>query len=197
MLLHAPTRVRFESLGNPVAVVLGFDGADTWMLRDGHVLPRPADLTFQRFNMVSNLFWFSLPFSLAEMPATVTEIDEQAEGSGRWQRLRVTLKSGALEAPGDWFVIYFDAKTGRLDRVLVHTTVPFLDHRMWMGKWLDYQDWNGIRKERRRQFFPADRAGTILGSMVAEELVEDVRFNNRFSAQLFEKPLAAGGGSPA
>ncbi len=194
--LHVPPRVRLDSLGLPSPVTLGFDGKDTWMLRDGQFVRDPVRLELPRFNMISNVFWFSLPFSLAEMPVTVTDLTEEGDNSGRSPRLKVTLEPGAPEAPGDWFVISFDPKTGLIDRVFGHITASFLTHDLWVGKWLDYQEWGGMKKERRRQFFPADAKGTIMGDVVAEQLIEDVRFNNQFPSQLFDKPLAAGGGSP-
>ncbi|MBI1817881.1 MAG: hypothetical protein HYR72_23130 [Deltaproteobacteria bacterium] len=194
--LHQGPRVRYESLGLPQPVTLGFDGKDAWMLRDGAPIREPARLALSRFNMVGNIFWFSLPFSLAELPVTITDLGEQRDGDTRWQRLKVTLDDGAPEAPGDWFVISLDPQSGLIDHVLGHITASFLTHSLWVGKWLDYQDCGGIRKERRRQFFPADAEGAIVGNMVVEQLVEDVHFNNQFPPQLFEKPLLADGGNP-
>ncbi|HUI26814.1 MAG TPA: hypothetical protein VL403_12090 [Candidatus Kryptonia bacterium] len=193
--LHTAPRVRFESLGLPEPVTLGFDGKEAWMLRAGAPVLEPGRMALSRFNMVSNVFWFSLPFSLAELPATLSDLGE-SDGATRWQRLKVALDDGAPEAPGDWFVLYLDPQTGLIDHVLGHITAEFLNHSLWVGKWLEYQDWDGIRKERRRQFFPADADGAIVGNMVVEQLVEDVRFNNHFSDQLFQKPLAASGGNP-
>jgi hypothetical protein len=194
--LHGSPRVRLESLGLPEPFTLGFDGTEAWMLHDGAAVRDPDRLQLPRFNMVSNVFWFSLPFSLAELPATVTDAGEETDQGKRWQRLRVVLAEDAPEAPGDWFVISFDPDTGLIDHVLVHVTAAFLSHEMWLGKWLDYEDHDGLKKERRRQFFPADEQGRVLGNKVAEQLVEDVRFNNGFPDSLFDKPLAAGGGSP-
>ena len=193
--LHAGARVRFESLGLPEPVTLGFDGKDSWMLRAGAPVRDPGRMMLSRFNMVSNLFWFTLPFSLAELPATLSDLGD-ADGATRWHRLKVVLDAGAPEAPGDWFVLYLDPQTGLIDHVLGHITAEFLNHDLWVGQWLDYQDCDGIKKERRRQFFPADAEGAIVGNMVVEQLVEDVRFNNHFSEQLFRKPLIADGGNP-
>lgn len=194
--LHELPKVRLESLGLPDPVTLGFDGQQAWMARGNTAVHDPARLAFSRFNMVSNLFWFSLPFGAAEWPTTVTDLGEQSTGGRHWARLKIVPGSGAPEAPGDWFVLYLDPESALIDHVFAHITAEFLTHSLWVGKWLDYQEWDGIKKERRRQFFPADAEGTIIGAMVAEELVEDVRFNNHFPTRLFEKPLAVDGGQP-
>jgi hypothetical protein len=147
--------------------------------------------------MVSELFWFSLPFSLAEIPATIEDLGDDEDDDGRWQRLKVTLRDGAPEAPADWFVVYFDARSALIGRVFGHITAEFLSHSLWVGRWLDYRDLGGLKKERRRRFFPADDEGRPIGGLAVERLVEDVRFNNGFPADLFRKPLAANGGSEA
>ena len=193
--LHEPTvRARFESLGLPEPVVIGFDGRETWMIRDGRAVPGHDQLALARFNMVSDVFWFSLPFSLAEAPMTITDLGETETHEGKWHRLKISLDEGAPEAPSDWSVVWFDTRTHLVDRIFSHVTAPFLRHRFWVGQWLDYRDWQGLRKERRRQFYPADPEGRIVGGLVAERLTEDVRLNPGLDDRLFEKPLAARGG---
>jgi hypothetical protein len=189
--LHGPPQVRFEPLGMDERLVLGFDGEEAWVSRGTRPPPEGDRLVVARFNMISNTFWFSLPFSLAEMPVSVIDLGVETHEGVELHRLRVTLDEDAPEAPGDWFVIYFDSRTDLIDRVLVHVTASFLSHELWLGRWLDYQDWEGIRKERRRQFFPADESGRLIGGMVVDQFVEDVRFNNGFSAEIFEKPASA------
>lgn len=195
--LHVAPRARFESIGIPEREVIGFDGHETWLLRAGRAVPGRDRLLLARFNMVSDIFWFSLPFNLGEIPAKITDLGDEEDDEGKWQRLKVELGEGAPEAPGDWFVLWIDSRTGLIGRVFLHVTAEFLRHRFWMGKWVDYQDWEGLRKERRRQFFPADPEGKVIGPLAAERLVEEVRLNNGFAAGLFEKPLAADGGEPA
>ncbi|MGH7823055.1 MAG: hypothetical protein ACREQ9_25125 [Candidatus Binatia bacterium] len=195
--LHTAPRARFESLGLPERVTIGFDGERTWMLRDGRPVPGRDQLLLARFNMVSDIFWFSMPFNLAEIPVEIRDLGDEETHEGRWHRLRVTLGEGAPEAPGDWFVVYFDARSGLVSRVFTHVTASFLPHKLWVGKWLDYQDWDGLRKERRRQFFPADAGGVIIGNLAAERLMEDVRLNTGVAEDMFEKPAAERGGQAA
>jgi len=195
--LHTTPRARFESLGLPEPVTIGFDGAETWMLRGGQAVDGGDRLLLARFNMVSDLFWFSMPFNLAEIPATITDLGDEETHEGRWHRLKAVLDDGAPEAPGDWHVLYIDTRTGLIDHIFAHVTAEFLEHRLWVGKWLEYRDWNGLRKERRRQFFPADPEGRIAGPLIAERLVEDVRFNESLSDELFRKPASAKRGQPA
>ncbi|HVN83918.1 MAG TPA: hypothetical protein VMW17_03640 [Candidatus Binatia bacterium] len=192
--LHTTPRVRFESLGLAEPITLGFDGKEAWMLRAGLPVYEPARMVLPRFNMISNIFWFSLPFSLAELPMTVVDLGESGDDH-HWLRLKVTMNADAPEAPGDWFILYLDPRDVLIDHILGHITASFLNHSLWLGQWLDYQDCDGIKKERRRQFFPADAEAAIVGNLVVDQLVEDVRFNNNFAEQLFRKPLKTSGGS--
>ena len=194
--LHRGMLARMESIGLPAEVQLGVNGPDTWVLRDGKPVTESPRLELTRFNMVSNLFWFSLPFALAELPATITDLGEVAGTEDRrWHRLKAVFEPHEPGVPGEWFVLYFDTRTGLIDRVHAKITAAFLRHELWVGKWLDYHDWNGLKKERQRQFFPADDKGEIIGNLVAEQLIEHVQLNNGYPPESFERPLQASGGA--
>ena len=72
--LHDYGKVRFDSLGLIEPVAVGFNGHDVWVMRDGHLVTDPGDLSLPRFNVVSTSFWFGLPFRLAELPVTVAPV---------------------------------------------------------------------------------------------------------------------------
>jgi len=196
--LHgSPPRVRFEPLGMVEPLVLGFDGKEAWAFRGPRPLAEEDRLVFSRFNMLSNAFWFSLPFSLAEMPVALEDLGPERADDVTLDRLKVKLDKGASEAPLDWVVLYLDARTGLIDRVLAHLTASFLPHDLWLGRWLEFQEWDGIKKERRRQFYPADDSGHPIGGLVVDQFIEDVRFNNHFPDAIFNKPLAIRGENEA
>jgi hypothetical protein len=191
--LHDGARARMDSLGLPTEVHFGIDAEDTWIVSDGVSVTAPGQLALTRFDMVSSLFWFSLPFRLGEEPATVTYLGEhQGEGGRRWHRLKAEFEARNPGVPGKWFVLYIDADTGLIDRVHSQLTAPFLRHELWVGQWLDYRDCNGIQKERQRKFFPANADGDIVGDMVAEQFIERVRFNDDYAPEHFRRPPAAG-----
>ena len=196
--LHRGMQARMESIGLPNEVLLGVNGQDTWILRDGTAVTESPRLELARFNMVSNLFWFSLPFALAETPVTITDLG-QVDGNdqARWHRLKVVFEPNNPGVPGDWFILYFNTRTNLIDRVHAKITASFLRHELWVGKWLDYRNWNGLKKERQRQFFPANDKGEIVGNVVAEQLVEHVQLNNGYAPDSFAKPPKADGGTHA
>jgi hypothetical protein len=192
--LHSGMRARMESIGMSSAITFGVNGNDTWIFRDGARVEDPARLAVTRFDLVSSLFWFSLPFSLAEIPATITDLGSRSEGAAQWDRLKVEFEGAAASVPGQWFVLYIDHGTGLIDHVHAQLTAPFLRHDLWVGKWLEYHDQAGLKKERLREFYPADKDGAIVGPVVATQLVEHIRLNNGFQAELFDVPANGGGG---
>lgn len=195
--LHDGARARMDSLGLPTEVRFGIDAEDTWIFSNGTPVTAPGQLALTRFDMVSSLFWFSLPFRLGEDRATVTYLGERSDDSGhRWQRLKAEFDERNPGVPGTWFVLYLDAETGLIDRVHGKLTAPFLRHELWVGQWLHYRDCDGIKKERQRKFFPADAEGAIVGDMVAEQFVEHVRFNSGYAPAHFQKPPLANGQKP-
>jgi hypothetical protein len=196
--LHAGAQARMDSLGLPTEVRFGIDAEDTWIVSDGTPVTVPGQLALTHFDMVSSLFWFSLPFLLGEAPVTLTALGEEYGDAGaHWQRLKAEFDQPNPAVPGPWFVLYLDAETGLIHHVYGRLTAPFLRHELWIGEWLHYRDCDGIKKERQRQFFPADEEGAITGAMIAEQFVEHVRFNNGYGPQHFRKPPAVerGGGS--
>jgi hypothetical protein len=195
--LHDGARARMDSLGLPTEVRFGIDAEDTWIFSNGTPVTAPGQLALTRFDMVSSLFWFSLPFRLGEERATVTYLGEHGDKSGRrWQRLKAEFDERNPGVPGTWFILYIDAETGLIDRVHGRLTAPFLRHELWVGQWLHYRDCDGIKKERQRKFFPADADGAIVGEMVAEQFVEHVRFNSGYAPEHFHKPPVVEGRKP-
>jgi hypothetical protein len=193
--LHGEPQTRLDSVGLAEEVVYGFDGDEDWMLRDGRAVQGIPGIAFTRFHALSSMYLFRLPFMLAEVPATLSYEGQESLGTKRWEKVRAVLEEEA--APFDWLVLYFDAERGLLDRVLLSVRAEFLDHRLWVGRWIDYREAHGVKQERRRTFYPANGSGRVTGPMAAEQLVEHVRFGNRFWSELVEPPLPAAGGSPA
>jgi hypothetical protein len=187
--LHDGALARMDSIGLPTEVRFGIDAERTWIFSDGQPVLAPGQLALTRFDLVSSLFWFTLPFRLAEQPAELTYAGRERGPDGTtWEKLRAELPEDDPAVPGRWVVLYIDAETGLIDRVHAHLSAPFLRHDLWIGQWLRYRDHDGIRKERQRKFFPADADGRVVGAMVAEQFIEHVRFNNGYRAEHFHQP---------
>jgi hypothetical protein len=194
--LHGGMKTRLESIGLPEELLFGFDGRESWMFQDGRAITEPARKAFTEFHAVSTMYWFELPFVLVELPGELSYLGREEQGEQRWEKLRVDYRDTPA-APADWLVFYFNAESGLLERVHCHVTAGFLRQTLWLGKWQDYRSYGGIKRERRRAFFAADMRGASVGGLAAEQIVEHVRFDNDFAPELFVRPLAAAGGSPA
>ena len=190
--LHAGALARMDSIGLPTEVRFGIDAERTWIFSDGRPVLAPGQLALTRFDLVSSLFWFTLPFRLAERPAAVTyEGHERSADGTAWEKLRAEFPQPDPAVPGRWVVLYLDADSGLIDHVHAQLSAPFLRHELWIGQWLHYRDCDGLRKERQRKFFPADADGNVIGAMVAEQFVEHVRFNTGYDRDHFREPLPA------
>jgi hypothetical protein len=190
--LHDGVLARMDSIGLPTEVRFGIDADRTWIVSDGRPVLAPSQLALTRFDLVSSLFWFTLPFRLAEQAARVTYAGSERTVDGvTWEKLRADFPQPDPAVPGPWVVLYLDADSGLIDRVHARLSAPFLRHDLWIGQWLRYRDCEGLRKERQRRFFPADADGNIIGAMVAEQFIEHVRFNNGYDATHYREPGSA------
>jgi hypothetical protein len=195
LLLHQGLKARLESLGLPDELVFGLNGPDWWLLRNG----RPADeggrTIGTRFLAATMAYWFQLPFILAEDAGKLSYEGLEVTEEKRWEKVRVEYGSRSL-IPFEWLVFYFDAETGLIDRVHCAVTAAFLRQPLWVGKWRDYREVGGIKRERRRAFYPADREGRMSGPVAAEQLIEHLHFDDDLPAEWFRKPLVTGSGNP-
>jgi hypothetical protein len=189
MLPHSGERVRFESvdLSEHVAVVVA--GEEMWIEREGVLVCDPPRLDFARLHLLGNLFWFSLPFSLAETWVGVTDEGDRSEGGRTWHRLRVQLEADSPPETGNSFVVYIDAVTGLIDRVLGHVNARLLAHPLLVGFWRDYREVDGLRIAHHREVFPADPDGSAIGPVLLDQVVQAVRLDGGLPAELFRRPI--------
>lgn len=189
--LHKGALARMDSIGLSSAVQFGIDAGDTWLLRDGAMVEDPGQLAISRFELVSSLFWFSLPFALVEMPAQLTDLGEETGQDGQsWHRVKAVFETRNPGVPGNWFVLYFDSSSWRIDRVHAHLRAPFLRHELWIVQWRQYEQHDGLWIERERRFYPADISGRIVGPLVAQQLVEHLKLNPGEADRSFRRPGA-------
>jgi hypothetical protein len=192
ILLHRGVMTRVDSIGLGDEVQFGFDGDAEWMLHGGRVVSESQRVAFTRFHALSSAYWFSLPFALAELPGELTYLGREERGGRTFERIRVGYDD-SVPLPFDWLVLYFDAATGRIDRVHVHALAEFLQHSLWVGVWGEARPVGDLEIGRRYAFFAADPAGEIVGRLAGEQLVEHVEFDRGFGPELFRRPSGARG----
>lgn len=187
VLLHRGVRTRLESIGLGEELHFGFDGENEWMTHGGRLVRESQRIAFTRFHALSSAYWFSLPFVLAELPCELTYLGPEDSDGRTLERVRVGYDD-SVPLPFDWLVLYFDAQTGRIDRVHVHAFAEFLQHSLWVSVWRDVRRIGGIELARRYAYFAADPAGEFVGGMAGEQLIEHVEFDRDFAPEIVEPP---------
>ncbi len=188
MMVHDDERVRFESVDLREHVAVAVAGGEMWIEREGVLVCDPPRFTLARLHLLGNLFWFSLPFSLAETWLGVTDEGDRSEDGRIWHRLRVQLEADPPES-GDYFLVYIDRETGLIDRVLGHLRAPFLAHPLLVGFWRDYREVDGLRMAHRHDVFPADADGAVIGPRVLDQVVDQVHLDGGLSPMQFRRPI--------
>lgn len=189
--LHQGPVSRLESIGLKTEVIFGYDGSDSWMRVGGRWVEQPQEKMFTEFHGVSSTLSFGVPFVLAEFQGLSLEYaGEETDEEQRWEKLRLTYPE-SFRSPIEWAVLYFDRRTGLLDRVLAQVNAPFFEHPIWLGRWREYRRVGGVLLERVRSFYPADAAGNPVSGLAAEQLIEHLQFDHSFPPELFRAPLRA------
>lgn len=196
LLLHGPPRSRLESIGLDDELLFGLNGRDWWMMRAGHLLTDERSTAFTHFEARNAEYWFRLPFVFAEVPGAMSYLGEDADGSRRWEKLRIDYTAEA-PVPVNWVVVYVNVDTGLIDRVFCEMRTDLLRQTLWRGELDDYRTIDGIRRERRRDFFPVNDIDKLLGTKAAQQIIEHVRFDNNFSTEMFERPPITDGSRTA
>jgi len=187
MLLHSGPKTRLESIGLDEELAFGLNGADWWMLRSGHLLTDERSTAFTRFQALSADYWFQVPFVFAEIPARLSYLGAESDGAKHWEKLRVEYDEQTI-VPVNWVVAYIDVDSGTIDRIFCETRTELLRQKLWRAELEDFRTVDGIRRERRRNFFPVNDIDRLLGTKAAQQIIEHIQFDNELSAELFERP---------
>lgn len=189
ILLHGPDRVRFSSSAGSASASATLAGEDLWLERDGVLVSDPPRLALARLHLAGNLFWISMPFALRETWLDVRDAGDVVDDGRLWHRLRVTLEPGSPPELGQYFVVFVDARSGRVERVWGVVDSPFLAHRFWLGRWLDYRDIDGLKVAHRREVLPADADGKAIDTPRVEQRLSDIRYDVGLNPAWFFKPI--------
>jgi hypothetical protein len=186
-LVHGLAGVEGVSKSGPVAMGKSDDGA--WIAFAGVPSVDPAAIRDADLVLRRALFDFSVPFNMldttlrmelaGEVP-TIDTVIQKGKEPGTFdttmtpyslRKLRVEFASGA--APRPWYVLYIDARDGKIRRVLAPDGAG---SGMEITVWSDVQNHFGLRVGGRRLSYPSDADGNPTGPFSTDERFYNLDF---------------------
>jgi len=166
-------------------VVQAYSGSETWVTHDGELVEDSEVIRGADFTRKTNFYWFAMMFKLTD-PGTHHEYEGTRTVDGvEYDVVRMTFGEGVGDAR-DTYVLYIHPETHLVDQFLY--TVMDFGVRQPSLKRVTYREVDGLQLPVRRAATRSNWEGEVLGEGWSEQLMEEIRFDNGFERELFEKP---------
>ncbi len=179
-------KVRLELADGTVAV---YDGQDAWTA--------PADSAFQgaRFHLLTWPYFMAAPMKLGDPGTHLEDLGKRVLDDDRsFPAARLTFGDGVGDSPDDWYVVYYDEKSARLEAMAY--IVTFDKDKAEAEKephaitYEDYAALDGVQIARLWQFWNWNAEEGIVGEPLGKATLHQVRFVEPPSGA-FDKPTGA------
>jgi len=166
-------------------VEMAFDGNDTWLTIDGELVTDSAAVALADFMRKTNYYWFCMMFKLLDPGVNYAYQGTKMIDSVTYETVKITFGENVGDAQ-DTYVLYVNPVTHLVDYFLF-TVMDFGRSEPLLMK-MQYQDINGLKITKFREYGPADWEGNLKDGMGVKVYYEDVKFNVGLTDELFEEP---------
>lgn len=176
---------RYDPDTEGVVVVQGWDGQEWWVTMNDTLVTDPREDDRGRFSRKTNFYWLAMNFKLLDPGVTYEYEGTRSVGTIDYDLVRIGFGEGVGDAQ-DTYLLYINPYTQLVDRFL-YTVMDYgrAEPRL---KIVHYKDVEGVKLPIYRSAINSNWEGEIIGESWAEQISEDITFNNGFDRSLFEKP---------
>lgn len=182
--IHMTTNSEKVRLDKADGSSLIYDGENVYLT------PAQAEENGARFDIFTWQYFFSMPFKLTD-PGTVWEEKPDRELAGKtYQTARLSFMANTGDSPDDWYLIYKDPNTNRLEAaayiVTFNSKPEEAEKNPHMIVYSDYKMIEGVAFASKWKFYEWNQDKGI-GKQLGEAEVSDIRFSE-MEKDLFNKP---------
>lgn len=169
-------------------IVSGYNGKESWATVNGQLMTDPQSHKLVDFTRKTCYYWFAMMYKLLDPGMIYTYKGARSVNGIEYDVVEITFEAGVGDVQ-DTYVLYINPQTHLVDQFLF-TVLDFGITEPLMMK-VEYEEVAGLRLPARKKYAPADWEGNIKQDVWVDEIAENIKFNNGFSRDLFEKPADA------
>ncbi len=166
-------------------IIQGYNGKETWMTQNGQLIADPQALRMADFTRKTNFYWFTMLFKLLDPGLNYAYKGTQNVDGVDYDLVEITFNPGVGDVQ-DTYLLYLNPKTHLVDQFLF-TVMDFGVKEPFLMK-VEYEEIAGLKLPTKRKYVAADWEGVAKDNNWTAEISENIKFNNGFTRETFEKP---------
>ena len=151
-----------------------FDGKEVWLT------PPDSKFSGPRFWIFTPPYFSLLPFKLRDDGAKLAPAGTKTIDASAHDVAKLTFAAGTGDAPDDWYLLFRDPKSGRLNATAYIVTyardAAKAAAEPHILRYLDFKTVDGVTLSTRWQFFNWNEAGGQNGAMLGEWTLANMKF---------------------
>lgn len=168
-------------------IIQGYNGKETWMTQNGQLITDPQALRLADFTRKTNFYWFMMMYKLLDPGVNYTYKGTKKVDGIDYDLVGIGFDPGVGDVQ-DTYVLYLNPKTHLVDQFLF-TVMDFGIKEPFLMK-VEYEEIAGLKLPTKRKAAAADWDGILKDENWVAEISENIKFNNGFTREMFEKPDA-------
>jgi len=175
-------KIRLESEKQTI----GFDGEKVW------VAPDTVDASRSRFYHNLYFYFYAMPFVVGDAGAFYEDVEPMEIKGSTHKGVKVTYGEGVGDSPDDFYIIWFDPETYRMEWLMYTVTYRSgeANENYRLIKYDQWGEFEGISLPTTIQWHTYEEG--VVGDVRNEVLFEDIKLTQEApSEDLFEMPEGA------
>ena len=169
-------------------IISGYNGKESWATLNGQLITDPQAYKLIDFTRKTSYYWFAMMYKLLDPGMTYTYKGTRTVSGIDYDVVEISFEPGIGDVQ-DTYVLYINPQTHLVDQFLF-TVLDFGVSDPLLMK-VEYEEVAGLKLPTRKKFAPADWEGNIKQDVWVDEISENIKFNNGFSRDIFERPADA------
>lgn len=166
-------------------IIQGYNGKESWITIDGKLIDDPMAIKLSDFLRKTNFYWFAMMQKLLDPGINYSYEGTKLVNGINYELVKITFETGVGDV-SDTYLLYINPNTKLVDQFLFtvmdfNITDPYL-------MLVEYEQMDGIKLPVKRKLIKSNWNGDLLEDNWMLEIMSDIKFDNGFKKEDFDKP---------